>query len=1134
MNRKGAAYIQSILLVLSIISIAFVVGSGVPRISAATPSGTSYTLSSGQVINPDSMTTQQLVNFFVSMPGGSMEALQDQQKVGDFIMARYPGSNSIDVGTLSDGKKVARISGTMVTNGVLTPTIDIPITSTSSTPSTTINTVPSANIATTLSSATSPTLAGNYAGQACTEGQTATDNFGDSLSCVNGKFQIIKLAGSTSTVAQQNTINYQGTTYTSCTKTYSGQCYTTASCPAGTTEVSGTTCSILNDLCCVGNQINNQNSQYAISTTTGVGASGSTGIDLSGLPTPNTPKDYTPTSNSGSTPAESLINQLGTLGKTVSTGVVSGALAKKTNSYADKIKSVLQGITGKKTSLDLATKQYQAALSGSKAIDNAIKTLPADAKTIKIGETTYTGTNHADLLNKLNAASSTAKDKISSTKAAMNSAQNAYNAASKATAPMKDATAAVNKAKTELANAKTHADIVKAKDALKTAHQKLLDATPRSQVGFFQRYTQNFFTKQKFFGEKGANGYALKTSGYIIQTAATAAASALVVYEAAKYLGAGTRNLQQISSAAKFSAAAVTTWASVLKIAGAKASVLPSFGATAAIVIGATLAWTALNYQDFSQEKFTFTNSMWQPPTGGKNCESCNSLPYGCSEYQCHAMGAACGIVNKGTKYQSCDWINKNDMKPPIISQLDNLPLGYSYTPETQVKLPDKGVKITYSGQGSDSQGCIPPFSGITFGVKTDELAQCKIGLQNEYSYNNMTSFMAEGSAYTYNHTISIPSSAFPSAAALNASNLSVDLGSNQNFFIRCMDPNGNVDPYNFNINFCVQKGPDTTPPEVSTNYLNTSYVSFNQTYLDNVEVYTNEPATCRWDRIDVNYKDMAHNMTGCSTKLGDYTFPSTYQYGCHANLTGIKSGETNNYYIRCEDKPWLTSTSNSNERRIPNAQSYKLSLIGTNQLAIQNITINGNTSGSTFKDSTSPVDLKFVVTTSQGAEGNGNARCTYTPQGSNLNYAFYNNGNFDYTYKNTDDIYLDSGAYNYSIKCCDLANNCDSQNVSFNVQVDQTPPTIPRAYYEDGKMKITTDEVSRCVYSTSSCNYAFSDGVAFKTNDGIDHYTPWDTQNDLFIKCQDQYGNLPAPDECQLIVRAYNQFNGTTSSSSQ
>ena len=104
-----------------------------------------------------------------------------------------------------------------------------------------------------------------------------------------------------------------------------------------------------------------------------------------------------------------------------------------------------------------------------------------------------------------------------------------------------------------------------------------------------------------------------------------------------KALGAAERNQKQIDSAAWTSAAVITLWASTAKSFG-WTSLAPTFGTTAIIVVGATLAWTAINYQDFSQEMFIYNVGLWQPPKGGENCQACNEFDYGCSEYQCRSM----------------------------------------------------------------------------------------------------------------------------------------------------------------------------------------------------------------------------------------------------------------------------------------------------------------------------------------------------------------------------------------------------------------------------------------------------------------------------------------------------------------
>jgi hypothetical protein len=663
------------------------------------------------------------------------------------------------------------------------------------------------------------------------------------------------------------------------------------------------------------------------------------------------------------------------------------------------------------------------------------------------------------------------------------------------------------------------------------------------------------------YGEEGAKnkligketnellGKTTSTMGYALYAAAWASMGATVANYAAKAIGASERNQRMISSgtwvaagttavAATLIASLPTSAATALFTTGsAAAGTLAAAGPPGWMVAGATIAltaiWGAFNYQDYSQEALTYQVGLWQPEKGGELCQSCNDQPYGCSEYQCRSYGAGCTLLNAGTEYESCDWNNSRDFNPPQITQLDNLDIGYTYNPMTEIQLPDRGVSIVYEGPGASPEGCIPAFTGVKFGVKTDEPAQCKIDLERKYSFGEMLSFMNEGTVYTYNHTLAIPSTAFPSQYALTEAGWTIDTGKEQNFFVRCEDSNGNLNPMHFVINFCVDDGPDTTPPEIETNYLESAYIKSGTLFVDDVDVYTNEPADCRWDFVDRDYDQLEYEMTGCSKALGEYTFPESYKYGCHANLTGINDGEDNDYFIRCKDKPNLDEET-AKERRVANEQSYKLTLIGTKALAINAIAVNDetlyqeNAEDEDFKivDSTSPVTAALTVKTTQGAEENGNARCSYKSAGSNLFFEFYNNGIFDYLPINTHELYLGAGNYNYDIRCCDLANNCDTEQISFEVETDTTAPEVSRAYFEDKMLKLVTTESAECVYTTATCNYLFDDGLAIETKDNLGHYLNWDTTTDLHIKCKDKFGNLPDPKSCQITVRAYEEYS--------
>ena len=109
---------------------------------------------------------------------------------------------------------------------------------------------------------------------------------------------------------------------------------------------------------------------------------------------------------------------------------------------------------------------------------------------------------------------------------------------------------------------------------------------------------------------------------------------------------------------------------------------------------------------------------------------------------------------------------------------------------------------------------------------------------------------------------------------------------------------------------------------------------------------------------------------------------------------------------------------------------------------------------------------------------------------------------------------------YNYSIKCLDLGGNSDLDSVGFTVDTDTDAPIIVRAYHEENYLKLITHEKGKCVYDPTNCNYLFTDGLSLTVIDGVNHFTDWNTEVNFHVKCEDEFGNKPAPDVCSIIVR--------------
>ena len=537
------------------------------------------------------------------------------------------------------------------------------------------------------------------------------------------------------------------------------------------------------------------------------------------------------------------------------------------------------------------------------------------------------------------------------------------------------------------------------------------------------------------------------------------------------------------------------------------------------IAISAIAGWITDLLQADSSEIFTYVVNTWQPPSGGTNCLKCNDLRYGCSEYQCHSSGKACEWVNNELESGICVWDNPNDNSAPIITPDPSyLETGYVFTPNNAISPPEKGVFLIYQ-QGDN--GCIEPFTNLTLGIYTNEPAVCKVDVQRQPKYEDMRFQTKQGNMPAYNHTIFLPSSAFPSVSVLGTLNITLDQGTYDNkFYFRCEDVNGNSNTANFLIEFCVEEGPDLTPPIIKgTSFTqNPAYVSYNTTESF-FEVYTNEPADCKWDFQDLEYNDMSQNMSWCSYNFSDIIGP-TLDYGCNGTFTGIINEESTNYYIKCKDQPWLFAEPNL---RNTNPEPYIVTILGAPPLVINKILINDKENGAIIKGATSPIELEFKVTTSAGAD-DGNAVCSYKLDDTSDFVDFIDTG----TTISTQNLWYkgDSAGiqYNLPIKCEDIAGNKKIENATFTVETDMTAPEVVRVYKENSELKIITNEPAECVYAIlADCNYNFDEGVLMRTSNDYEHFLDWNTEITYYIKCKDQYGNKPIVNNnyvCSIIVK--------------
>jgi len=544
-----------------------------------------------------------------------------------------------------------------------------------------------------------------------------------------------------------------------------------------------------------------------------------------------------------------------------------------------------------------------------------------------------------------------------------------------------------------------------------------------------------------------------------------------------------------------------------------KGGALEGWGYTSgwwAIGIGAVVAaWYYYeHYKEETTQTITFTCYPWEAPTKGDYCEECNNQELPCSEYQCRSLGQACELLNQGTDEEKCVWVNRNDVNPPVIKPLENALLDdYRYKLQnTGISPPAKGVIIEYI---KSTDKCVPAFTPLSFGVTTDEPAKCKIDYIRKDSFDDMDFYFGGSSTSKYNHTQVM---SLPGASAAETENLTIRNDGNFELYVKCQDANGNYNTADFVFKLCVDAGPDTTPPLISgTNPLNGLPIAYNQTSID-IEVYVNEPVECKWSHSDQSYDSMPDENKMDNTKADSVSdIDAQGRYTLTTTLTGLKDRQENKFYFRCKDQP-----SAEEEDRNVNAESYKFVLIGTQPLKIDSVGPSG-----IIKDSTEVVKVTLTAKTSAGYH-EGEATCEF---GETLDLEVDDKFTPFWTHEHSYDLWLTEGDYEYFIRCYDLGGNPDNKTINFTVETDRQEPLVVRAYRDGTYLRIITNEPAECVYDNMDCSYSFDDGIDMKVIDETNHFTEWNTEKDFYIKCRDEYGNLP--DECSIIIRPFEVYKG-------
>jgi hypothetical protein len=483
-----------------------------------------------------------------------------------------------------------------------------------------------------------------------------------------------------------------------------------------------------------------------------------------------------------------------------------------------------------------------------------------------------------------------------------------------------------------------------------------------------------------------------------------------------------------------------------------------------------TIGWiyTIYNLVDvlFAEtEEVTYTVGcgLWQAPDGGSDCEKCNEGDKPCSLYRCKSLGQLCSLVNPGTADEKCVNIHPNDVNSPRISpDPGKLTKGYTLS-ETTIE----------SNKGFEINEKLEPFSMISFGIKTDEVSQCKFSKDPGKKYDEMDFFFGD-QIYRYEHGISF---SFP-AELTSREALQLTNGGEYMLYIRCKDASGNVNDRDYFIKFNIKPSPDLTAPVIEDTSIDNGGYLASGTNETELILFLNEPAQCKWDRNDRDYSFMIHDF---DCDRSGFVRANKY-YQCKTTLTDLM--EENIFYFKCRDLKGNT-----------NVESYEFRLYGSDSL---------------FITSAGPSGVFYVpeqtlrVITSGGAE-NGKAKCGYFEE--DVSYEDMIEFLETDSISHQQPLNLVKGIYAYYVKCRDIAGNEDSTTISFEIDVDFDSPEIVYVYKEGDTLYLEMNEVSSCRYLTNSTFFSYEEGLIM-TGDGSFVHELQSTEKMFNVICVDEYGN--------------------------
>ena len=472
--------------------------------------------------------------------------------------------------------------------------------------------------------------------------------------------------------------------------------------------------------------------------------------------------------------------------------------------------------------------------------------------------------------------------------------------------------------------------------------------------------------------------------------------------------------------------------------------------------------------------QISFICKPWTPPVGGEDCKSCNNDPTRpCSEYACNSRGASCKLLNKGTDHEICENVNSGDVNPPQIKGTISI--------DERIRYYRSGNNIEISGK---SGGCLDPYMVYVLGLKTDEPSQCRYDFERKEAFENLRFELGNG--YVYNHVSSVQ---------IPGSSIFQNWDGKVTMYARCRDAQNNTAPLGdfFKIQMCINPARDLNPPIINSVPPNSSYIKINTTEQQ-VIVYTNEPAECRWSKDIKDYSVMENNLS-CNNQAAQKTLLG---WVCNVNLQ--TPSKKNTYYIRCKDQPQYAGINES--FRMKNEESEEITLLkAETPLEITGAAPNGGIETTTLLTSAA---LKAL--TSGGA---GNEVCSFSFTGYDFMIPFFKNDG------NTHEQYFDNGLvpgnYKIFIECVDQAGDKARKEADFEIIYDANPAEINRIFAKGNSLKVYTAKDRECRYSSNQeerCNFDYTSGIQMGVSK--EHTISITLGQKYYIKCANKFGEVP------------------------